>query len=160
MGYNWEFSYHKRLLPTGGVLKENGIKVEDAMFPSPIKYMDGTGRVDMYLPVGFPQVQTVRNYGHQFKALVQYFKGPKGKFNVLQRYVVLPGSKPPKSIASHENWEGQIFYVMRYKDDFKEIYSCRGMLLWLKDRHTNFLKFLYDVTFNPVTQNLRLREVE
>jgi YD repeat-containing protein len=156
-GYNWDFGYYKRLIPQGGVLNPKfGVKVEGLMNPGPVHYMRGNGRVEEMKPNGV-RFQMVKNFGGRFDAWVTYYKPPENLFSELERYVVLPNH--PSPFAGHPNYEGDIFYVMRYGNGYREVYSCRGILLYILDRHDNRMTFEYDPVFHPLTFNPRLVKI-
>lgn len=154
-GYNWDFGYYKRLIPLGGTLNNKyAIRVETLMMPGPVNYLRGNGRVEAMKPNGV-QFQMVKNFGGRFDAWVTYYKAPENLFAELERYAVLPGHVSP--FASHPNYEGDIFYVMRYGNGYREVYSCRGILLYVLDRNDNRMTFMYNAAmFHPFTFNPEL----
>jgi len=151
-GYNWDFGYYKRLIPQGGALNgKYAIRVEGLMQPGPVNYLRGNGRVEEMKPNGV-RFQMVKNFGGRFDAWVTYYKPPDNLFTELERYALLPGQASP--FAGHPNYEGDIFYVMRYGNGYREVYSCRGILLYILDRNDNRMQFIYDATvFHPFTFN-------
>lgn len=156
-GYNWDFGYYKRLIPQGGVLNPKfGLRVEGLMNPGPVHYMRGNGRGEEMKPNG-TRFQMVKNFGGRFDAWVTYYKPPENLFAELERYVVLPNYLSP--FAGHPNYEGDIFYVMRYGNGYREVYSCRGILLYILDRHDNRMTFEYDPLFHPLTFNPKLVKI-
>lgn len=156
-GYNWDFGYYKRLIPQGGVLNPKfGLRVEGLMNPGPVHYLRGNGRVEEMKPNGV-RFQMVKNFGGRFDAWVTYYKPPDNLFSELERYVVLPNH--PSPFAGHPNYEGDIFYVMRYGNGYREVYSCRGILLYILDRHDNRMTFEYDPVFHPLTFNPKLAKI-
>ncbi|MFQ5912040.1 MAG: hypothetical protein ACE5JS_02550 [Nitrospinota bacterium] len=152
-GYNMDFNYYKRLIALGGHLGKNVLRVEDLRAAGSVNYLAGNGRLDEFKPKR-TLVQRVNNFNKSFKAVVTYYKPPPGLFAELERYAVLPGYDLP--FEKHPNFEGRMFYVMRYKNGYREIFSCRGMLLYIEDRHQNQMTFLYEPIFNPLTNKYEL----
>ncbi|MEW6248676.1 MAG: hypothetical protein AB1555_18480 [Nitrospirota bacterium] len=156
-GYNWDFAYYKRLIPQGGALNPKlGLRVEGLMNPGPVLYMRGNGRVEEMKPSGV-RFQMVKNFGGRFDAWVTYYQPPDNLFTELERYVLLPNQQSP--FAGHPNYEGDIFYVMRYGNGYREVYSCRGILLYILDRHDNRMTFEYAPVFHPLTFNPKLEKI-
>jgi len=164
IGQKWDFNFNKTIFPLGGVLiPQFNLKAETQ--PGNVEYRNGTGRVDK-LVAKEAEIRPVSNFGKKFFAHVTTYKSVPGLFAELERYA-LTLTVDPKNIpfSEHPNFEGRMFYVLRYKNGYQEVFNCRGQIIYAMDRHgaldptSNVMIFKYKTPLNPLTQNPMLYEV-
>ncbi len=172
MGHRWDFSYDKRIVPVPTAPAKDGLYIERVDAPVGVYYANGWGRSDLYSFASY-DYRVVRNFGFArhgrsdftwptFSAHVTTFKSPPGAFDEIQRYVLdVPSDHPFSDHPNVHIEHGEsIFYVLRTKHHMQYVFSCRGQLIYIFDRHRNYLEFHYDETrINPITHNPLLVEI-
>ena len=159
IGHKWDLGINKRLVAEGAGETADHLVFERLGTDTPrLIYHDGHGRADRYSGAS-SEIRTVRNFGHEFKALVTTYASPPGAFHEIQRYVLLPGFRHPFQKHVDVDESQRIFYVLREKNGLQYIFNCRGQLIHIIDRHQNRMELRHQGPLNPLTHNTVLSEV-
>ena len=167
IGYGWDFSFNKRIVPKGAVRRTDGLYEEKVGGPSQLVYYDGLGHAEVMHSLHSEQ-REVHNFDYKFEAYVTTYSAPRGFFHEVERYIVL-GPHDTHPFHDHPNVERteQIFYVLREKNGTRYVFNCRGQLIYVLSRHDNNanvaghvrIDLRYDGQISPLTQNRMLSEI-